>query len=240
MTYTAVKRHRARAVDDVERLVIDHLALVRRLAWHVTGRAAPRTEIEELIQAGMVALVEAARDFEDRGFEFATYASLRIKGAMFDHLRRTSGQSRNAAGSRRAIEAARRAIEAAQPESARSVQLAERLGVSIDEFYRMEADAVRGTSHSLDEVYSDSDSVFRDPARTADDGIDVERSEARLAEALGGLDQRSQLVLQLYFFEEMNLEEIGCILEVGAARVCQIKKAALAKLRDSDALPAPI
>lgn len=231
MTYAVRRMDAHRALDDIDARIHAHIPLVRRLAWHVHGRISSGAELEELIQAGMVALCEAAQSFEDRGFEFSTYASMRIKGAMIDHLRRGSGQSRNAAASRRAIETARRDIESTAPGAATAKMIASRMQVSLDAYYRMESDAVTGTHEPLDDVYADDNIVFRDERDDQETMLDRATREERLRDALLELDERSRTVLNLYFFEEMNLEEIGQVLNVGAARICQIKKAALAQLQ---------
>jgi RNA polymerase sigma factor for flagellar operon FliA len=232
MTYAAVRKRALRDADEIDTLIHTHLQLVRRLAWHVHGRVSSAAELEELIQAGMVALVEAARAFEDRGFEFSTYASVRIKGAMIDHLRRGSGQSRGASSARRAIEAARRAVESTQAGPATAPDIAAHMGVPLDTYFRMESETRTGSLEPLDDVYADDNMTFSDDMQQTDDVLDRAAGETRLRDAIAMLDERSQLVLQLYFFEEMNLEEIGHVMDVGAARVCQIKKAALTKLRD--------
>ena len=230
MTYTAARTRKPCQEDRVDALIKAHLQLVRRLAWHVHGRVSSSEELEELVQVGMVALVEAARNFEDRGFEFATYASVRVKGAMIDHLRRSSGRPRRASSTRRAMDAARAAIESTRSGHATPAEIAQHLGVPLDTYYRMESEVASGSQEALDDVYSDNAMAFCDEAERADDALDRATMERRVRDALLTLDPRSQLVLQLYFFEEMNLEEIGRVIDVGTARVCQIKKAALQKL----------
>ena len=232
MSYALRKQSDPLAADAVERLIHTHLPLVRRLAWHVHGRIGSPDILEDLMQAGMIALVESAQAYEDRGFGFPTYASVRIKGAMIDHLRRTSGQSRGAASTRRAIEAARRSIENTKLASATSNEIAERLAVPVSIYHQMVAVAQSITVESLDHFDTDTDPDFSDTADLPTEIIDRTAQEARLAAQLDSLDDRSRTVLQLYFYEELNLEEIGHVLNVGAARVCQIKKAALEKLRE--------
>ncbi len=231
MTYTVSKRRETRVTDDVDALIHAHLGLVRRIAWHVHGRVSSAAELEELMQAGMIALVEAARAFEDLGYPFSTYASVRIKGAMIDHLRRNSGQSRGAASARRALDAARHAVESHHSGPATAPRIAAQMGVTLDSFYRLESETRTGTCERLDDVYADDNTAFRDEAEGGEDALDQVARRHRLRDAIVTLDPRSQLVLQLYFFEEMNLEEIGQVMNIGAARVCQIKKAALTKLR---------
>ena len=215
---------------------VDHFPLVRQLAWHVHRRVSSSVEVNELVQVGMVALVEASRTFEDRGFEFATYASIRIKGSMIHHLRRGSGRSRSATSSRRSIEAARRAVEQVRKRSPTPSEIAARMDVPLADYFAMEADALGVAHESIDETYSDSDVAFCATTPLQDDTFDAHATTERLRRALDTLDVRSRLVLQLYFFEELSLEEIGQVLDVGAARVCQIKKAGLAKLQTIDGL----
>jgi RNA polymerase sigma factor FliA len=216
-----------------EALIARHMPLVRRLAWHVHGRMASSVELEELIQTGMVALIEAARAFEDRGFAFATYASTRIKGSMIDQLRRSSRQTRSAAANRRAIENARRRLENSLCRQASAAEIAAEMGMELETFHTMQHACENAVEVDLDSVYSDEDSAFCDPERTGEEAIDGQSSRAALGVAIAALPPREQMVLQLYFFEELNLEEIGQTLDIGASRVCQIKKSALDKLRDT-------
>ena len=210
-----------------------HMPLVRRIAWHVHGRVSTAMDIEDLVQIGMVALVEAAGGYEDRGHAFATYASMRIRGAMIDHLRRHATICRSAMGKRKEMMAARRKLENSLGRAASDAEMARAMGMEPAAWREM-ADATESVHHdSLDEVYSDQSMWFADVEERVD--VSLERGElsAALAERIGDLPERERMVLQLYFVEEMNLEEIGQTLGVGAARICQIKKAALDKLRGS-------
>lgn len=210
-----------------------HMPLVRRIAWHVHGRVSTALDIEDLVQIGMVALVEAANGYEDRGHAFSTYASMRIRGAMIDHLRRHATICRSAMGKRREMNAARAKLEQGLGRAANEAEMAQAMGMDAAA-YREMSDATESTHHdSLDEVYSDQSMWFADVEERVD--VSIERGElsAALVERIGDLPEREKLVLQLYFVEEMNLEEIGLTLGVGAARVCQIKKGALDKLRVS-------
>ena len=212
-------------------LVQTHMPLVRKIAWHVHGRVSNAIDIEDLVQIGMVALVEAANGYEDRGHAFSTYAGMRVRGAMIDHLRRHAAQARSGMVKRKEIARARVELEAKLGRAATEVEMAEAMGLDAVSFREMSAAAEAVRHESLDEVYSDQSMWFADLEEGADEQLD----RGRLGEALAGhiaeLPEREAMVLQLYFVEEMNLEEIGLVLEIGAARVCQIKKAALDKLR---------
>jgi RNA polymerase sigma factor for flagellar operon FliA len=136
---------------------------------------------------------------------------------------------------RRAIEAARSTVETLNSGAATAPEIAARMGLSLKTYYNMEADTRAGAHEPLDDVDADNIALV-DDTEQADELLDRRSQHAFLRDAILALDKRSQLVLQLYFFEEMNLEEIGRVLNVGAARVCQIKSAALLKLRVNSAL----
>jgi RNA polymerase sigma factor for flagellar operon FliA len=158
---------------------------------------------------------------------------MRIRGAMIDHLRRHATICRSAMVKRREMNAVRAKLENGLGRTASDAEMAKAMGLD-DAAYREMSDATESVHHdSLDEVYSDQSMWFADVEERVD--VRLERGElsAALAERIGDLPEREKMVLQLYFVEEMNLEEIGQTLGVGAARVCQIKKAALDKLRVS-------
>ena len=220
------------ARTDPERLVQSHLGLVRKIAWHVHARVSTAIEVEDLIQIGMIALIEAARAFEDRGHAaFATYATVRVRGSMIDQLRKSATLVRSAIRRRREFGIARAALEGGLGRPATDEEMAERLELTVDT-YRTLANATHAVRYeSIDDVYSDHSEWFADEAPSAFDNLARGDLKRAISAAVGALPEREALVLQLYYVEEMNLEEIGQVLDVGAARVCQIKKAALEKLR---------
>lgn len=212
-------------------LVSAHMPLVRKIAWHVHGRVSNAIDIEDLVQIGMVALVEAANGYEDRGHAFSTYAGMRVRGAMIDHLRRHASQCRSGMAKRKEIAKVRAEIEGKLGRAASEAEMAQAMGLDATSFREM-ADAAESVRHeSLDEVYSDQSMWFADVEEGADEQLDRGRLGEALAEHIAQLPEREAMVLQLYFVEELNLEEIGQVLDIGAARVCQIKKSALDKLR---------
>lgn len=225
----ATYRRQAKASPDA--LVRAHMALVRKIAWHVHGRVASAIEVEDLVQIGMVALVEAANGFEDRGHAFATYATLRIRGAMIDHLRRHASICRSAMARRREMADVRRRLEARLGRGASEAEMAEEMGLEAGDYRAMVDDSQSIHQESIDEVYSDHSMWFADVEERADDALERDRLKQAVAASIRDLPERDAMVLQLYFVEEMNLEEIGQTLGVGAARICQIKKSALDKIR---------
>jgi len=216
-----------------EELVRSHMQLVRKIAWHVHGRVSSAIDVEDLIQIGMIALVEAASGYEDRGHAFSTYASMRVRGAMIDHLRRHAAMTRSAMTKRRELLKAKADFEKRHGRSPGESELAQAMGLDGAAFRALLDDTAATYQESIDEVYSDQSMWFADIEESADQTIEREELAEALAEHISDLPEREAMVLQLYFVEEMNLEEIGQTLGIGAARVCQIKKAALDKLRTS-------
>lgn len=220
------------AQTDPERLVRGHLGLVRKLAWHVHARVSTAIDIEDLVQIGMIALIESARGFEDRGqAAFATYATVRVRGAMIDQLRKSATLVRSAIRRRREFGVARSHLEGLLGRPPTDAEMAAKLELAVDAYRAAAAQNHAVHYESIDDVYSDHSEWFADDAPDAFDQLARNRLKHAVAGAIGELPEREALVLQLYYVEELNLEEIGQVLDVGAARVCQIKKAALGRLR---------
>jgi RNA polymerase sigma factor FliA len=234
---TALARSRRLAQGEAQSLVEQNLHIVRKLAWHVSARASNAIELEDLMQIGLVALVEASRVYEDQGFAFSTYASTRVKGAMLDALRRTAKQPRSASATRRQLEAARKEIEGETGDAATPEQVAEHLGISLAELRQREDSSMPVNEVGLADVYADDNAAFADDREDVETLLDDQRTRHMLGAAIATLGEREQMVLQLYFREELNLEEIGQVLGVSAARVCQVKAAALKSLKKKLTLP---
>lgn len=222
---------RTPATPDPEMLARMHMDLVRKIAWHVHGRVSSAIDIEDLVQIGMVALVEAANHYEDRGHAFSTYASVRIRGAMIDHLRRQATICRSAMAARRQMAGVRKRLETSLGRAPNEAEMAAEMGLDPADYHALVDDTQAIREESLDDLYSDESMWFADRRESAEEALERDGLKQAIAAGIRDLPEREAMVLQLYFVEEMNLDEIGLTLGVGAARVCQIKKAALDKLR---------
>ena len=212
--------------------VMRFLPMVRKLAWHLSGSAGPTLDVEDLVQAGLVALIECAQRHAGPGEDgFATYAKLRVRGAMVDLLRSTSTDVRGARARRRQVEQVEARLAGLLGRDPSSAELAEALGMKVDELHTLRADLAATRISSIEECYSDSDTAFA--AREPDAEAVLLRREDReqLATAIATLPERQALVIQLYFVEELNLSEIAQVLGVSIPRVHQLKAAALDKVR---------
>jgi RNA polymerase sigma factor for flagellar operon FliA len=214
---------RQRPGGDSEALIRQYLPLVRRIAWHVHGSMSTIVDVEDLVQIGLVALVEAVGQAVEQGAQFRAYLQTRLRGAMIDELRR---QWR-----RRQYHAAIATLTATTGRAPDEQALATELGITVEKL-RAEyetADAVR--FESMDDVYSDDLPWFADDTPDAFEQLAESDLRDTLITAITALPEREAQVIQLYYVEELNLEEIGQVLGVGSARVCQIKSAAHAKLK---------
>jgi RNA polymerase sigma factor FliA len=219
------------ASNDTESLLTLHNALVRRIAWQVHSRMSSAIEIEDLIQIGLIALVESGRTFEDRGIAFGPYAAVRIRGAMIDELRRTALMSRAGMANRRTLAATRARLQLLCGRDPSDAEMAATLKLDNHSYYQMVASTLALQQEPIDETYSDHDMWFADTSDSAETAMENSQLSAMLSQNIARLPEREAMVLQLYFAEEMNLDEIGETLNVGAARICQIKKTALNRLR---------
>ena len=208
------------------------MPMVRKLAWHLHGSGRGGIEVEDLMQAGLVALTECAQRHTGPGEDgFAAYAKLRVRGAMVDLIRRQVPLSRGAAERRRQIREAREALRAALGREADEGEVAEALGLSRAGLEDLRSAAEPLRFEALDTAYSEENMVFADT--TPDSLAQLEEAELRdqLADAIGALPERLQRIIQLYFVEELNLAEIAAVLGVSIPRIHQLKAQALERLR---------
>ncbi len=220
----------ARAHPDV--LVDRYGYLVRRLARHLAVRLPVSVQQDDLIQAGMVGLLEAAGKYDcGRGASFETYAVVRIRGAMLDELRRGDWAPRSVHRNGRRVADAVRQVEANTGMEAQDKDIAAAMGLSIGQYHRVLADSsgARLLSYeALLEADESSEPAGQEVLEERHEGLAVER---HLADAIAGLPERERLVLALYYDEELNLKEIGAVIGVGESRVSQIMSQTTLRLR---------
>jgi len=193
-------------------------------------------DVGDLIQSGMIGLLEASRNFaQNRGASFETYAGIRIRGAMLDELRRTDWAPRSVHRKTREVAEVIRQIEVETGAEADEKEVMRRLGISAEEYHQVLADAACVRLLSLTGSDDGDEGGVMD---VADEGSlgpseNIEREGMReaLAEAIGTLPEREQLVMSLYYEQELNLKEIGAVLGVSESRVCQIHGQAVLRLR---------
>jgi RNA polymerase sigma factor for flagellar operon FliA len=219
-----------------EELVERYAPLVKRIASHLLGRLPDGVELEDMVQTGLIALLDAARQYSAaRGASFETYASIRVRGAMLDEFRNNDWAPRSVYRKQRQLTAAVRAVENRTGAHASPRDVAAELGVPLEEYFRMVTATTTQRMFSLEDANPDhgSDEGPDGDQPSLDPAAELESGEfhAAMTAAIGELPEREALVMSLYYDEELNLKEIGEVLGVSESRICQIHGQALVRLR---------
>jgi len=220
---------------DSRQLIERYGVLVKRIAHHMLARLPASVTLEDLIQSGMVGLLEAAGNYDAaRGASFETFAGIRIRGAMIDEVRRGDWSPRSVHRNARRVAQVIRGIETRTGADAGDAEVARELGVSLSEYHEMLQDTLGSRLFSLDELLESDHDDAPGFGGSGDNPIDLaarERLAQSISDAILLLPERERLVLSLYYEEELNLKEIGLVLEVSESRVSQILSQATKRLR---------
>ena len=223
---------------DKNALLASHAPLVKRLAHQMMAKLPPSVEVDDLIQAGMMGLLDAINRYEDtHGAQFETYAVQRIRGAMLDELRSSDWLPRSIRQNMRKIEVAINALQQRLGRPPSEAEIAAELKVPLAEYQDMLNDGsghqlvyyedfheTEGNENFLDRYAVDDEG---DPLRTLLDGA----FRSAVIEAIEALPEREKMLLGLYYEQELNLKEIGAVMGVSESRVCQLHSQAMARLR---------
>lgn len=228
--YANVQKQASNEVLDIE----SYLPLVKRIAYHLKGRLPDSVMVDDLIQSGVIGLIEAMQKFDaNQGASFETYAGIRIRGAMLDEIRKGDWTPRSVHRKSREVSAAISVVEARLGREARDSEIAEEMGLSIEDYHFILQDTNSAQLLSIDEP--EHDDLSEDRMIGSGKSPLAELSESGFQEALmeqiDELPEKEKLVMALYYDEELNLKEIGLILEVSESRVSQIHSQAIKRLK---------
>ena len=227
MTGTATVR---RETIDRQGVVIEYATLVKRIARHVMNRLPASVQFDDLVQAGLIGLMEAVRLYDpSQGATFETYATIRVRGAMLDELRRNDWSPRSVSKRVRQLAEATKLIENRKGGAATTQEIADELGLSLDEYHQWVLEASNQNFFSLDGL-RDADGPESNMDSTYG-SVEAGRCRDFLSETIRSLSEREQIVLSLYYDRDMTLKEIGQVLGVSESRVCQIHGEATVRLR---------
>lgn len=216
-------------------LVERHASLVKRIAHHLMARLPASVLVDDLIQSGMIGLLEAAGNFDgSKGASFETFAGIRIRGAMLDEIRKGDWTPRSVHKNGRAISEAIAQVERETGQDARDVDVAEKMQISLGEYHQMLHEVNAGKIVGIEDLGVTEDVIGDAQSKGADTPFEdlLQGSfQKALAHTITTLPEREAIVLSLYYDEELNLREIGEVLEVSESRVSQIHSQAMLKLK---------
>ena len=208
--------------------------LVKRIAHHLMARLPDSVQLDDLLQAGMLGLIEALSKYDaSKGASFETYAGIRIRGAMLDEMRRGDWAPRSVHRNARKVTEAIQTLEHDAGREVSDREIAGEMGVSLPEYHKMLNDAASCKLVSYEEVDNGEDHGVLPRIQGDDHGVERDEMLQALGASIAALPERERLVMALYYDEELNLKEIGAILEVSESRVSQILSQATQRVRSS-------
>ena len=215
-----------------DELVMAHLGMVKRVALHLKARVPAFMELDELIQVGMIGLLEASRAFDlAKGVEFENFAHSRVRGAMLDEVRRLSYLPRSAVSFNKSHNETLHTLSAELGRTPTQAEIAEFMGKDLEEFHKDRGKARRFETYSMEVVTEEVMTIADDSSRQPETMVEEAEFMDAVTTAIAQLPEREQLVMQLYYVEELNLKEIGDVLSVSESRVSQILSSVVKKLR---------
>ena len=218
---------------NINALIENNMGLVRKIAWHMHGRVKSAVEIEDLIQIGMYGLVTAAQNYVVKeGVSFASYAGIRIRGEIVDHLRRNSNLCRTTIQMQQKYNSSFEKLSRQLQREPKNSEIAKDMGLEASELDNWEQAFAANTHQSLDSVYDEFSIWFASNDQSPEDELSDTELRENLVEALKTLPEREAMLVQLYYVEELNVYEIAEVLEITTGRVSQIKKSAISRLRE--------
>jgi RNA polymerase sigma factor FliA len=210
-------------------------SLVKRIAYHLMGRLPSSVQVEDLIQSGMIGLLEAQQNYDPtKGASFETFAGIRIRGAMLDDIRRGDWVPRSVYKNNRRITEAMAQLENKLGRDPTDTEIAEHLEMTLDQYHQALNDVNCGRLVGMDDLGVSEDAVTTEASREENlpfQGVVDDNFRQSLADAIKTLPEREALVLSLYYDEELNLKEIGAVVGVSESRICQIHSQAMQRLR---------
>ena len=220
-----------------EQIILEYASLVKVVAGRLSMYLGYNVEYEDLVSYGIFGLIDAIDKFDlTKNVKFETYASLRIRGAILDQIRKMDWIPRSVRQKQKLIDAANAKFETEYGRSATDEELAVELDVSIDEYYTMQGQTNVTNLISLDEFVEQGSEMRMDPAGNShfeqpEKAIEKEELTKMISEALQLLTDKERQVVMMYYYDEMTLKEISLVLEVSESRVSQLHTKALVKLK---------
>jgi RNA polymerase sigma factor for flagellar operon FliA len=220
---------------DKTALLEQHTVLVKRIAYHLLSRLPASVQVDDLIQSGMIGLLEASNNFDaTKGASFETFAGIRIRGSMLDEIRRGDWTPRSVHKNSRMVSEAIKQLESSLGRDVTDIEVAEKLDLSLNEYHHILNEVSAGKIIGIEDLGVSEDSINTQEDTNNDDpyqNIEQIVFKKALGECISTLPEREALVLSLYYDEELNLREIGQVIDVSESRVSQIHSQAMHRLK---------
>ncbi len=220
-----------------ETLIIEYAPVVKFVAGRLSIYLGNNVEFDDLVGYGIFGLIDAIDKFDvSKGIKFETYASLRIRGAIFDQIRKMDWIPRSIRKKQKQIDAAMTKLEVVYGNDVQPIRIAEELDISLEEYYKWEDQTKSLVLTSLEDHVEKGGEVKMEligKNRFASPEAEVEKRELKetLIKAIGELSEKEKMVITLYYYEELTLREISEILEVSESRISQLHTKALKKMK---------
>jgi RNA polymerase sigma factor for flagellar operon FliA len=222
-----------------EELLAEHISLVHHVSRQIHRRVSSDVELDELISAGTMGLIEALDRFEPmRGLAFSTFAVPRVRGAILDELRRIDHVPSSMRRRTRTLSTARESLRHELGREPMAEEVSELLGIDLPALWKLEAEAegtmrvaLDGTGNEDNDEAPHAQAMSADDHTSVEDRITLDQETAILRETILRLSTQERTVLTLYYFEQLKLHEIAAVLDVTESRVSQIRHKAIVKLR---------
>ncbi|MBE7213888.1 RNA polymerase sigma factor FliA [Shewanella benthica] len=222
------------SLDNKALIVEQYASLVKKIAHHLLARLPASVQLDDLLQAGMMGLLEASSKFDaNKGAKFETFAGIRIRGSMLDEIRRGDWVPRSVHRNQRRVAQVIDELEQELGRDAKDDEIAQRLDMTLDEYHHILNDVSVGKIIGIEDLGVSADVISHDDGVKDDtyESIAEDQFHSALVAAIKLLPERDGLVLSLYYDEALNLKEIGAILEVSESRVSQILSQAMLRLK---------
>lgn len=232
-----VEYSKTKSAEVREKIIVEYAPLVKIVAGRLSMYLGYNVEYDDLVGYGIFGLIDAIDKFDyDKGIKFETYASLRIRGAILDQIRKMDWIPRSLRQKQKKIDAAMSKLETELGRQATDDELAKEIGISEDELLNWQGQANVSNVVSLDEFVEASGEKEVGPIGTnsfdtPEEVIEKEEIKKLLAESIETLTDKEKKVILLYYYEELTLKEIGQVLEVSESRVSQLHTKALQKMK---------
>ncbi|HET6514307.1 MAG TPA: FliA/WhiG family RNA polymerase sigma factor [Thermodesulfovibrionales bacterium] len=226
--------------EEKERIINDFLPFIKYTAYRLTWRLPPQLTVQDLISVGVMGLLDALGRYKDNGVKLSTFAEYRIRGAMLDELRAHDWIPKNVKKKIDSVKSAYLTLERELGRSPEGEEVAERLEIPLNEYYRILQSANVKVSvrfedfgdRANDENGLDVIECISDPdAKTPLEICEENRKKEALARVISELPEKEQIILSLYYWEEMTMKEIGNVMNLTEGRVSQIHNQALMRLK---------